>query len=72
MTGTASLVLIILTPQILGWKTFGEPSTGGGDCRSLRPSSINWVYRTRITTIFILYNIDYIDFLYTTYIFRII
>ena len=44
---------------------------GTGDCGSLRLSSINWVYRIRLTTIFTLYNINYIDFLYTTYILRI-
>ena len=44
---------------------------GAGTAVSLRPSSINWVYRVRITTIFILYNINYTDFLYTAYIFRI-
>ena len=44
----------------------------GGDCGSLWPSSINWVHRFRITTVFcIKYNINYIDSLYTTYIFRI-
>ena len=45
--------------------------TGGGDCGSLQPSSINRVYRTRTTTTFILHKINYIDFLSTTYKFRI-
>ena len=44
---------------------------GGRGAVSHWPLSINWVNRIRITTIFILYNNNYIDILYTTYIFRI-